>query len=89
MQVVKASASLCVSVQTHSFAKTFTTRTLKRDVVEGLGKNELVTPLDSCTCVFKHDYLPICDKSIGVAPITQLRMCVIKIVTFKRGHLIW
>ena len=25
--------------------------------------------------------------SIGVAPITQLRMCVIKIVTFKGGHL--
>ena len=25
--------------------------------------------------------------SIGVAPITHLRMCVIKIVTFKGGHL--
>ena len=24
---------------------------------------------------------------IGVAPITQLRMCIIKIVTFKGGHL--
>ena len=27
--------------------------------------------------------------NIGVAPITQLRMCVIKIVTFKEGHLMW
>ena len=27
--------------------------------------------------------------NIGVAPITQLRTCVIKIVTFKRGHLKW
>ena len=26
---------------------------------------------------------------IGVAPITQLSMCVIKIVTFKAGHLMW
>ena len=26
---------------------------------------------------------------IGVAPITQLRMCVIKIVTLKGGHLMW
>ena len=26
---------------------------------------------------------------IGVAPIRQLRMCVIKIVIFKRGHLMW
>ena len=26
---------------------------------------------------------------IGVAPITQLRTCVIKIVTFKGGHLMW
>ena len=26
--------------------------------------------------------------SIGVAPITQLRKCVIKIVTFKGGHLV-
>ena len=27
--------------------------------------------------------------SIGVAPITQLGTCVIKIITFKGGHLIW
>ena len=26
---------------------------------------------------------------IGVAPITQLRTCVIKIVTFKGDHLMW
>ena len=26
---------------------------------------------------------------IGVAPITHLRTCVIKIVTFKGGHLMW
>ena len=26
---------------------------------------------------------------IGVATITQLRTCVIKIVTFKGGHLMW
>ena len=26
-------------------------------------------------------------KAIGVAPIMQLRTCVIKIVTFKGGHL--
>ena len=26
---------------------------------------------------------------IGVAPITHLRTCVIEIVTFKRGHLMW
>ena len=26
---------------------------------------------------------------IVLAPITQLRMCVIKIVTFKGGHLMW
>ena len=26
---------------------------------------------------------------IGVGPITKLRMCVIKIVTFKGVHLIW
>ena len=28
-------------------------------------------------------------KSIGVAPITQLRTCIIKIVTLKGGHLMW
>ena len=28
-------------------------------------------------------------EGIGVAPITQLRMCVIKIVTFKGGRLMW
>ena len=27
--------------------------------------------------------------SIGIAPLTQLRTCVIKIVTFKGGHLMW
>ena len=27
-----------------------------------------------------------CMSSIGIAPIMQLHMCVIKIVTFKRGH---
>ena len=27
--------------------------------------------------------------AIGEAPITQLRTCVINIVTFKGGHLIW
>ena len=26
---------------------------------------------------------------IGVAPITQLRTCVIQIVAFKGGHLMW
>ena len=26
---------------------------------------------------------------IGVAPITHIRMCVIKIATFKGGHLMW
>ena len=26
---------------------------------------------------------------IGVAPITQLRTCVIKIATIKNGHLVW
>ena len=26
---------------------------------------------------------------IGVAPITHLRTCVMKIVTFKGGHLMW
>ena len=26
---------------------------------------------------------------IGVAPITQLRTCIIKIVAFKGGHLMW
>ena len=26
---------------------------------------------------------------IGVAPITHLRMCVLKIVTLKGGHLMW
>ena len=26
---------------------------------------------------------------IGVAPITQLRKCLIKIVTFKGGHPMW
>ena len=26
---------------------------------------------------------------IGVAPITQLHTCIIKIVTFKGGHLMW
>ena len=26
---------------------------------------------------------------VDVAPIRQLHMCVIKIVTFKRGHLMW
>ena len=26
---------------------------------------------------------------IGVAPITRLRMCVIKIVLIKGGHLMW
>ena len=28
-------------------------------------------------------------KIIGVAPITLLRMCVLKIVTLKGGHLMW
>ena len=28
-------------------------------------------------------------SDIGIAPITQLRMCVIKIVSFKGGHLMW
>ena len=27
--------------------------------------------------------------SIGVAPITQLRCCVINIITFKGSHLLW
>ena len=27
--------------------------------------------------------------TIGVAPIAQLRTCVIKIVAFKGGHLMW
>ena len=30
-----------------------------------------------------------CKVVIGVAPITQLRTCVIKMVTFKGGHLMW
>ena len=29
------------------------------------------------------------DISICVVPIAQLRMCVIKKVTFKGGHLMW
>ena len=29
------------------------------------------------------------NKVIGVAPITQVRTCVIKIVTFKGGHPMW
>ena len=29
------------------------------------------------------------DNFIGVAPITQLRTCVSKIVTFKGGHPMW
>ena len=28
-------------------------------------------------------------KSIGVAPITQLRTCVIKMITIEGGHLMW
>ena len=28
-------------------------------------------------------------RSIGVAPITQLRTCLIKIVTLQGGHLMW
>ena len=28
-------------------------------------------------------------KIIGAAPITQLRMCVIKILTLNGGHLMW
>ena len=28
-------------------------------------------------------------KSNGVAPITQLRKCVIKMITIKGGHLMW
>ena len=28
-------------------------------------------------------------KFIGIAPIALLRMCVIKIVTLKGGHLMW
>ena len=35
-------------------------------------------------CIFNH-FIMI----IGVAPITQLPTCVIKIVTFKGGHLMW
>ena len=34
---------------------------------------------------FQHVYAAI----IGVAPITKVRTCVIKIATFKRGHLMW
>ena len=30
-----------------------------------------------------------CLHTIGIAPITQLRTCVIKIVTFKGCHLMW
>ena len=28
-------------------------------------------------------------QNIGLGPITQLHMCVIKIVTFKGGHPMW
>ena len=28
-------------------------------------------------------------KNIGIVPITQLRTCVIKVVAFKGGHLMW
>ena len=28
-------------------------------------------------------------ETIGLANITQLHMCLIKIVTFKGGHLMW
>ena len=37
-----------------------------------------------CMCV------ELCTKiDIGVAPNTQLRKCVIKLVSFKGGHLMW
>ena len=40
-----------------------------------------------------HVKMPPCWKSlvaaIGVAPITQLRTCVIKLKPFKGGHLKW
>ena len=40
-----------------------------------------------------HKYQPVLAKCsgsvIGVALIMQLRTCVIKIVTFKGGHLMW
>ena len=39
-------------------------------------------------CIFGY-ICQILFRDIGVAPITQLRMCVIKIVAFKEGHLMW
>ena len=36
-----------------------------------------------------HMWMYLNTGVIGVAPITQLRSCVIKIVTFKGGHPMW
>ena len=43
-----------------------------------------------CVCVLSTVIVLLCgywSPNIGVALITQLRTCVIKIVTFKGGHL--
>ena len=39
--------------------------------------------------VYDHHLTGICNLHIGVAPITQSRPCVIKIVTFNGGYLMW
>ena len=36
-----------------------------------------------------HSSFTIEAVAIGVAPITQLRMCVIKLITLKGAHLLW
>ena len=39
-----------------------------------------------CICAGSSEFPKLV---IGVAPITHLRMCVLKIVTLKGGHLMW
>ena len=45
----------------------------------------IVSLINLFSAEFIKQYLTV----IGVAPILQLRTCVIKIVIFKEGHLMW
>ena len=51
-------------------------------------KDSMVT-YNSFLMIHKTCKLELSTLCNGIAPITQLRTCVIKIVTFKGGRLMW
>ena len=54
---------------------------------EGSGKPVHLSPSESSLLINAISTKILLYISIGVAPITQLHTCIIKIVTFKGGHL--